>query len=643
LLRKPKQTTPAAPAIVAASLAERAALSLAAAAEVQPDNPELVVEERAIWQPDSWLLRSIWQALADRGAGSVALTVAQLTEPRAPQSRYQVLHRLAQQTAAYPEVAGAVRDELHSLHTALFGAWPAGQELQQVERLLLAAAAAATIGEPSLAFACLERADQWERVWDRVLLKPDWRTLLAETVARVGLHPLTSQLITLAVRRYEDSGAQFLHQIVGQIAPRVTRDALPRRVARLLQRCVDSFQYATLASLTSRRLAMAVFGRAGQVDDVLEQLTTIGNVQEARRDSGISSNRDDPHFLRAVKRPAANLDVDFQVHALQEAVRLMPVRAVPREARKALADRLAALAIRSDGWTAAGAAASLIELGALKYAVGVVDHIAPTDPTRSEGIISLVAALLDFGDAKLADEQVAKALTWVKSLDKRNPERATVWGLAEVYLNRDQPGPALRLLDQRIVAPTLRDRVREVFGSRVDDDQLRDNRLRFRALLRQGSEWTKELQALYDQLCVWTPKLLDGESLIMFYVDGLLRPLVAAGRTDLIWPLLPQVRAALNASSGDKHTTQVQRVASVLAGVLTAALTGDDTMARASLTNFVADLWDADIQKGLWQTIHGIEGALPLLMALEGPHALVKIAQTVAAEGAAWTQTENAA
>ena len=177
-------------------------------------------------------------------------------------------------------------------------------------------------------------------------------------------------------------------------------------------------------------------------------------------------------FCRAVKRPAANPDVDFQVYTLQEAVRLMPVRAIPRDARRALADRLVSLAVRSDGWTAAGAAATLIELGALKYAVDVIDSIAPNDPTRSEGVISLVAALLDFGDAQRAAEQVAKALTWVKSLDKRNPERATIWGLAEVYLNRNQPAPARQLLDQRLVAPTWTDRVAAVFGNRVDDDQL---------------------------------------------------------------------------------------------------------------------------------------------------------------------------
>ena len=164
LLRKPKQSAPETPTIVAASLAERATASLAAAVDIQPENPELVVEERAIWQPDSWLLRSIWQALADGGAGSAALTVAQLLEQRAPQTRYQALHRIAHQTAAYPELADIVRRELHSLRGVLFGAWPAGQELQQMERLMLAASSAAAIGETSLAFACLERADQWERV-----------------------------------------------------------------------------------------------------------------------------------------------------------------------------------------------------------------------------------------------------------------------------------------------------------------------------------------------------------------------------------------------------------------------------------------------------------------------------------------------
>src|SRR5690606_5951226 len=121
-------------------------------------------------------------------------------------------------------------------------------------------------------------------------------------------------------------------------------------------------------------------------------------------------------------------------------------------------------------------------LGALKYAVGVVDHIAPQDPTRSEGVISLVRALLEIGETDLAGEQVQKALAWLHALDRRNPARATIWGLAEVYLAHQQPDMALHLLSHRQPSPSLGDRMRRTFQSRMTDDQLGDNRLRFQAL-----------------------------------------------------------------------------------------------------------------------------------------------------------------
>jgi hypothetical protein len=502
-------------------------------------------------------------------------------------------------------------------------------------------------------------------VWDRVFITPEPRNLLAQIVARVGLHPLTTQLVSLAIRRYEDSGAQFIHQVASIIGPRVSRERLPRRIARLLQRCVETFEFATLASLSSRRLAAAVFGQAGLVHELLEQITTINNVQDARRDSGLSGGKGDPHFLRQVKRPTANPDIDFQVYTLQEAIQAMPVRTITREDRIALADRLAALAIRSDGWTAAGAAASLMELGALKYAVSVVDHIPPQDPTRSEGVIALVRALLAVDEPQLAEEQVSKALTWVKSLDKRNPERATIWGLVEIYLDEQMPDAALRLLDQRYSAPSMGERMRKVFQNRPNDDALRNDRLRFQALLQQGAAWDKELYALYDQLRQFAPRLLDGEMLMSFYVDGLLRPLLAARRADLVWALLPQVREALNASSGDKHAAQVQRVTMLLAtqaapdimdAIMNTPVSGgeritpeamaaadgnegaaaDPVQAHAELTQFLVQLWESDVRKGLWQTIHGIEGSLALLLALDGPDALMTLAQVTLREGSQW-------
>jgi hypothetical protein len=453
----------------------------------------------------------------------------------------------------------------------------------------------------------------------------------------------------------------------------VAREQLPRRSAKLMQRCVDTFQFATLASLTSRRLAAAAFGQAGLVHEILAQIATIANVQEARRESGLSSGKGDPYFLRQVKRPTANPDVDFQVYTLQEAVRAMPVRAIGREERIVLADQLALLAIKSDGWTAASAAASLIELGAIKYAIDVVDHIPVHDPTRSEGVLSLVRALLAFGDTALAEEQAEKAVAWVKSLDKRNPERATIWGLAEIYLERGMPDMALRLLEHRQAPPGLSDRVRRVFRGALwaqpSDDEVRDNRLRFQALLQQGEGWSREAQALYDQLRQWAPRLLDGEVLMGVYLDGLLRPLLAAGRArhewHRVWKLLPQVCEALSASSGDKHSMQVQRVATLLAGEAAAALPPldapalelpadgaagngetsngfappvDPVQTHAALHRFLVDLWQADAKRGLWQAIHGIEGSLPLVLALEGPEALVVVAQAVAREGSEWAQ-----
>jgi hypothetical protein len=398
------------------------------------------------------------------------------------------------------------------------------------------------------------------------------------------------------------------------------------------------------------------------VKELLEQVTTISNVQDARRDSGLSAGKGDPHFLRQVKRPTANADIDFQVYALQEAVQGMPVRAIAREDRIALADRLAALAIRSDGWTAAGAAASLMELGAYKYAVGVVGHIPAQDPTRSEGVIALVRALLAMNETQLADEQVRKAMAWVKSLDKRNPERATVWGLAEVYLEYKMPDAALRLLEQRYAPPTFGERVRKVFQSGPNDDELRDDRLRFQALMQQGAAWDKELTALYNRLRQWAPKLLDGEVLMNFYIDGLLRPLLAVGRADLVWGLLPQVRAALNASSGDKHAVQVERVTMLLANQAVPEIAhtlqspvsdatdtlatnngdlssnSDPLQAHTELTQFLVQLWENDIRKGLWQTVHGIEGSLALLLALEGAEALMTVAQVALREGSSWVK-----
>jgi hypothetical protein len=552
-------------------LAQQAVNLLEQAARVQLENPDEVVEERAVWQPDSWLLQCCWQALADQNAGGAAMAVSIMLASRNPLAPLQALHRTAQRVAQRPELAMVVADQLNGMRDALFAEVAASEQNRHADRLLLAAASAALIGDLPLACSCLERLDQFPRIWDRVLISSELRTYLAEAVVHIGLHPLTSHLILVALRRYEDAGAQFIYQILSLIGPRVAEQSLPRRTARLLRRCVETFQYASLASLNARRLATVAFGHAGWVQPVLEQVSTINNVQEARREAGLSSSKGDPHFIRQVKRPTADLDVDFQVYTLQEAIKVMPVRAIGRDQRIALADRVAALAIRSDGWTAAGAASTLVGLGALKYAVDVVDHIALTDPTRSEGVISLVRSLLSFGEVELAKAQVDKALGWLRAHNRRSTERATIWGLAEVYLEHNNHEMALRLLDFRLgkdgngAGGRPWARFRRLFNDALDDDQLRDNKLRFQALLRQMGGWRDELLPTYEQLCQGAPRLLDGETLISFYVDGLLHPLLEARAYEQVWRLLPQIGIALSSSSGDKHAVHVQRATRPLA------------------------------------------------------------------------------
>ena len=323
----------------AASLAARAVELLQAASGIAPDDPDSAVEERNVWQPDSWLMQRCWQALADEGAGEEALTVAALQDLRNPLATVQALYRVAQKAEAEPELRPLVARELQALHVKLFGSWVVSDDVRQTDRLLLAAASAVRIGDESLALACLERLDQVNRSWDRVMLRAELRALLAETISRVGLHPLTSYIISTSIRRHEESGAQFLHQILQRLDRHAHNADMSRRSARLLQKCVETFQYATLSSLASRRLAAIAFGQAGMVDDVLAQVTTMGNVQEARREMGQGSTFNDPHFLRQVTRPMPTRMWTFRSTRCKR--RFAPCRCARSHANSALCWRTA--------------------------------------------------------------------------------------------------------------------------------------------------------------------------------------------------------------------------------------------------------------------------------------------------------------
>jgi hypothetical protein len=64
----------------------------------------------------------------------------------------------------------------------------------------------------------------------------------------------------------------------------------------------------------------------------------------------------------------------------------------------------------------------------------------------------------------------------------------------------------------------------------------------------------------------------------------------------------------------------------------------DPLQAHTELTQFLVQLWENDIRKGLWQTVHGIEGSLALLLALEGAEALMTVAQVALREGSSWVK-----
>ncbi len=641
-------------------LAQLALRTLSIASAVPLDEGALLVEERNIWQPESWLVQRCWETLADGGAGREVFDIAALLATRQPLAPLQALQRLARQVPSRPALLPLVQHELERWAHRLFRTFP--EEGTQIERLLLLGMSAAQIDNGELAASCLERLDQLPKGWGRVVARPETREQLAYCIAHIGPHPLVNTLITGAIRRHDEVGAQLIYAITTHLSAQINAGtAAPRTLrllTRLMTRCVDTIRFGALVSLQSRRVATTILGQAGQVEAVLAQLAVIQSVQEAQRATGYTSHKDDATLLRQVKRTSANSDVDFLVYTLRNAIAAMPLRRLNREERIALADQLAMLGIRSDGWTAASAAATLIELGALKYAIEVVEHIAPNDPARSEGLLALVRGLLATSEFRLADEQAQAALTWARAQSGRNADRALTWGLAELYLAHQRSEVALRFLPRSQAKSGWRTQLSRWWDQGLDDDELRNSRLRLQALLQLESqsatdhpaagsplvepngvnsaptnltarEQAKEVQELLRSLRRAAPSLLEGEALIHFYIDGLLRPLLAAGRQAQAWELLPALQQALATSSGSKHATRVAEVANLLAAELNTAGAPPQVGSKTPqlIETFLHDLWQENARRGIWQTVHGIEGTLALLLAREGAPSLVAIAR----------------
>ncbi len=643
--RSPIDSTPPAPP---PELAAAAQAQLAHAANLVRSDETLAVEERSVWRPDSLILQNCWETLADAGSGPEALQVAALAAERQPASLQGALYRLARQAQGRPALVRLVEQTLGEQHALLQSVLvPTPPYFPQ--QLLLCAATAAHLNDGGAVLNYLEKLDQTDRAWEKVIASPELRMVLAETIVRAGPHPLVLTLLDSAIRRFGDAGAELLLRVSEQIDPAIGPDNAENRQARLLRHCVDAFRYGVLTTLQSHRMAAAVYARAGRFDETLKEVQTIANIQDGRRMGSVSSRSSDQNLLRQVKRPQSDADVDFQVYTLREAIRAMPLRYIPRETRVELAANLARLGMKSDGWTAAGAAATLAELGALKFAAEVVDSIKPTDSTRSEGVIALVRGLVAVGDMAAADEQVRKGLVWARSQPGRNPERALIWGLADAYLEFDHPDQTLALLDEWRNDEGFVARLRSRFNPSLSDDELRLKRLRLQALLVLDNgkpELSSDERALLEELQVWAPQLLEGEALIDFYADGLLRPLLTAGRTRAAWALLPQIQQALAMSTGEKHATRVRQVAALLARQVRLASVGSaqlDTVnvdvqedTQSVFGHFLNDLWTADANRGLMQVVYGINGSLPLVHALDGPVTVVAIANAAHTQGGNW-------
>jgi len=612
--------------------------------------------ERQVRQPDSWLIRQCWQALAAGGAPETTFAVVDLAGEGEPLSLFRALPILARRAESDVGLAVALSEKLYSLRslaaTPLFG-----DRADWAERLLALAYSAARIDDLSLAFACLERLDQQPAIWRTVFAHTELRELLAQTVVYAGPHPLTLQLLRNALRHHDEQGSQFLLN-VGTLTARHIREE--HRVAhnrRLLDVCVNTFQNAAITSLISRRHAAITFGLAGLPERILDQITIIANVQEARSMSGIFTPRDaEQQLLRQVRRPRANADVDFLLYTLKKSVESLPLDRVSPSQRQQLADKLAELGERSDGWSAAAAAGALVRLGAIQYAAAINERIDATDHSRSEAYRMLVEALLQNGNEKVAAEQAQLAVRWSQSLAERLPERLTIWGIAQVYLAHNQGQTALALLDQRR-RPGWAARLRHLFGAKIDEETLREEALRMHAaLLPQGRNKAQAIVHL-SRLRRWAPTLLEGKALALFYSENVLEPLLSIRQDRVLWAFLPDLRWALGGIVSREFPARVEDVCHKLVRRLTlrqaenAAGRGmdgadapqqDDARLReeqAALESFLIQLWEQSVAQGIWQTVYAVGGALPLVIALAGSEAVQAIAKMVAAEGAGWRRT----
>ena len=602
---------------------------------------------RQVRQPDSWLLRRCWQALAAFGTPEATFAAAELTGSGEPLSLFRALPILAERAEGDVGLAVALAEKLRSFY--FLAAMPClGDRELWAEQLLAVAYSAARIDDSSFAFACLERLDQQPGIWRLLFARTELRERLAQTVVYAGPHPLTLQLLRNALRQQDELGSQFLLGVATLAAQQMRQGRRVSANRRLLRGCVDSFQNTAMTSLISRKHAAIAFGLAGQPQQILDQLTIIANVQDARRMSSSYTQRDsEQQLVRQVRRSRANPDVDFQLYTLKEAVDALPLDTISSAQRQLLADKVAELGAASDGWSAAAVAHPLVRLGASQQAAAINERIHPADHSRSEAHRVLVQALLQHGDEAGAAHQTQMGVRWAQSLAEHNPERLTIWGIVDAYLAQGKAESALAVLDQRR-PPSFAVRVRRLFGEKPTEETLREEALRMHAALLLSGGESKSIMHL-AHVRSWAPQILEGKALALFYAENVLDPLLSAENDRALWAFLPDLCRALGGIINQDFPTRVEEVCVKLARRLLMrqvdlAVAGvteaqDDPRLqdeRAAVENFLIQLWDQSAAQGMWQTVYAVGGSLPLVIALAGSEVALSIAHLAITEGAVW-------
>ena len=207
-------------------------------------------------------------------------------------------------------------------------------------------------------------------------------------------------------------------------------------------------------------------------------------------------------------------------------------------------------------------------------------------------------------------------------------------------MNRRSPAQALAVLEAWQEPAGFWQNLRAAWGHKANDDDLRRSGLRLRALLQQDPPQSREIQQQIGLLTQWAPKLLAGEALASFLTDNLLVPLLESGRIRQALPVLSGLQQATATSSGEKYAARLSYWAGLLVAKVeptqTEGAQGEVEAVRRELERWMGAIWQADSQRGLWQTVQGIEGLLPLLIGLEGPQAVVQLAHSVVQIGPQW-------